>query len=386
VTINSERGTSASHRVPLSKVLRLFGLVLLAWGIVSQVESSPSVVHRAVAFTLLTVAGASWIVALIIRCDASRVAQIAVGVMVVTGGALAGFAALAIVFPAVAVLCAALRWRLVWTGTVAAVGWLATVIALEILSPSLGKMMGSLAAILAGALVGIARRQAVEQAELVAQSQIKEAQAEVQRERAKLLAERNHLAREVHDVLAHTLAALSLQLEAFATVIDSEPDTGPGVREQLERTRHLVHDGLDEARRAVRALRDDAGPLDVQLQNLASRQGATFVTSGPTQRLSPQVVVTLFRVTQEALTNVMKHATNAPTTVQLDYGVDRVAVEVTNANATHPSVLSSSGGGYGLQGLAERLDLLGGHLEAGPVEGGWRVIAAVPLSDPVVAR
>jgi signal transduction histidine kinase len=96
--------------------------------------------------------------------------------------------------------------------------------------------------------------------------------------------------------------------------------------------------------------------------------------------------VTLFRVTQEALTNVMKHATNAPTTVQLDYGVDRVAVEVTNANATHPSVLSSSGGGYGLQGLAERLDLLGGHLEAGPVEGGWRVIAAVPLSDPVVAR
>ncbi|HEY5304212.1 MAG TPA: histidine kinase [Acidimicrobiales bacterium] len=101
---------------------------------------------------------------------------------------------------------------------------------LAVLSPSLGKMMGALAAILVGALTGAARRQASDHAELVARTKIEEAQAQVDRERADVLAERDHLAREIHEALAHTLAALSPQLEAYATVIESEPDTGRGVR------------------------------------------------------------------------------------------------------------------------------------------------------------
>ena len=81
-------------------------------------------------------------------------------------------------------------------------------------------ILGCLAAILAGALIGISRRQAVERTEQAARTEVETARAEVERERAELLSERNHLAREIHDVLAHTLAALSLQLEAFGTVVD----------------------------------------------------------------------------------------------------------------------------------------------------------------------
>ena len=117
---------------------------------------------------------------------------------------------------------------------------------------SYGIALGGLAAILAGALIGISRRLTVERTEQAARTEVKTARAEVERGRAELLGERNHLAREIHDVLAHTLAALSLQLEAFATVVDGEPGTSPAVREQLEKTRLLVHEGLNEARGAVR--------------------------------------------------------------------------------------------------------------------------------------
>ena len=98
-----------------------------------------------------------------------------------------------------------------------------------------------------------------------------------------LLSERNHLAREIHDVLAHTLGRPLVQLEAFGTVVESEPDTSLAVREQLERTRRLVHEGLEEARGAVQAPRDDAAPLDDQLRRLCAQQQAEFTTSGSPQ-------------------------------------------------------------------------------------------------------
>src|SRR6185312_7381007 len=101
-------------------------------------------------------------------------------------------------------------------------------------------------------------------------------------------AERNRLARELHDVLAHTLAALSLQLEAFATVVDAEPAPSQRVREQLERTRQLVREGLDEARGAVRALRHDAVPLEERVAKLADQHGAVLVTAGTPRPLTPE--------------------------------------------------------------------------------------------------
>jgi signal transduction histidine kinase len=182
------------------------------------------------------------------------------------------------------------------------------------------------------------------------------------------------------------------------------------VRAQLEKTQLLVREGLNEARGAVQALRDDAAPLDDQLRRLAARHDADFTLSGPLRPLSPPVVMSLYRVAQEALTNVMKHAPGTPTAMQLAYGPDRVALRVDNlapghaggngrANGRDVGVTSNgtgappngngflalSGGGYGLPGIAERVALLGGHVEAGPTAEGWRVEAVVPLA-PVVQK
>ena len=170
----------------------------------------------------------------------------------------------------------------------------------------------------------------VERTHQAARVEVETARAEVERARAELLGERNHLAREIHDVLAHTLAALSVQLEAFATVVDGEPETSPAVRAQLEKTQLLVREGLNEARGAVQALRDDAAPLDDQLRRLAARHQADFTVSGPLRPLSPPVVMSLYRVAQEALTNVMKHAPGTPTSLRLAFGPDRVALRVDN--------------------------------------------------------
>jgi signal transduction histidine kinase len=182
------------------------------------------------------------------------------------------------------------------------------------------------------------------------------------------------------------LAALSLQLEAFGTVVESEPGTSPRVREQLERTHRLVHEGLEEARGRYGALRDDTRPLDDQLERLCANQNARFTSSGSARALPPPVVVGLYRVAREALTNVMKHATGAPTSLHLSYEPDRVRLTVENAGAAGSAALRHSGGGYGIQGIAERLALLGGEVEAGPVPDGWRVSATVPLGAAAVAR
>ena len=146
----------------LSNLLSLFGLGLLAWGCATQIVSRDTAAGRAVAIALGVVAAAAWVVALVIRRDASPVAGAAVLVMALAGGALVAFAPVAMVFPAVAVFAAAVRWRLEVTLAVGAAGWLSVVVAEAAVGLTAGVVLGALAAVLAGTLVGIARRQAVE--------------------------------------------------------------------------------------------------------------------------------------------------------------------------------------------------------------------------------
>ena len=89
----------------------------------------------------------------------------------------------------------------------------------------------------------------------------------------------------------------------------------------------------------------------------------------------------LYRVAQEALTNVMKHTPGARTSVALTWSPDAVSLRVENdaPSLAVPTRLGRSGGGYGLRGIAERLELLGGEVESGPTASGWRVTASVPL-------
>ncbi len=297
--------------------------------------------------------------------------------LAVTGGALVGFAPVAMVFPALAVLSAVTLWPLGLGALVGAAGWLAMAISVLAVGREWGILLGGLAALLGGAVVGITRRQAVERTEQATRMEVEVARTEVARSRAELLTERNHLGREIHDVLAHTLAALSLQLEAFGTVVDAEPRTSPAVRDQLERTRKLVREGLDEAREAVQALRDEPAPLGEQLTRLSAQHDAAFSESGAAVALGAPAVLALYRAAQEALTNVMKHAPGAATSVELQWAPGRTVLTIDNAAAPAgaPTPLAGSGGGFGLRGIAERLELLGGAVDSGPTASGWRVPA-----------
>lgn len=362
----------------LPTAVNLVALALLTWGVLSQIgRLAPADQHAAAVLLAASVAG--WLGWVGSRGAASRSALVALVVMSVAGGALAAFAPLAMVFPGVAALTAAMRWPSPVAAAAGGGGWLAMTVSAAAADRPLGIVLGGLAVVLAGLLIGTSRRQVAEHAAQVARVEVETARAELERARAELLGERNHLAREIHDVLAHTLAALSLQLEAFATVVDQEPQASPAVRAQLEQCRQLVREGLHEARSAVGALRDDPAPLDDQLRRLCAQQHAAFTLAGSPAPLPPPVAIGLYRVAQEALTNVMKHATGAATSVCLRYAADAVSVTVDNEGGTSAGALHGSGGGYGLRGIGERLAPLGGHVEAGPSATGWRVAAAVPL-------
>jgi signal transduction histidine kinase len=408
-TVSAQHDPLPIPQTPLANAIAIVAMGLLTSTTLGQIRKYEHGTDATVAFVLLGVTTVAWLTWVLIRGRVGWAAAPFLIILSLAGGALAAFAPTAIIFAAVATLGAATAWDVRWAAVIGACGWIAMLIAVVVSDHALSIALGGVAAIVVGGLVGFTRRQVVERTHQAAQVEVATAKAEVEQTRAELLGERNHLAREIHDVLAHTLAALSLQLEAFATVVDSEPDTSPAVRVQLEKTQQLVREGLNEARGAVQALRDDAASLDDQLRRLADRHQADFTVAGPLQRLSAPVVMSLYRVAQEALTNVMKHAPGAPASVRLAFGSDTVALTVDNAAAGRPNdnignignvaapagngvngngaaldsgggFLALSGGGYGLRGIAERVALLGGHVEAGPTAEGWRVEAVVPLA------
>jgi signal transduction histidine kinase len=207
--------------------------------------------------------------------------------------------------------------------------------------------------------------------------------------RATALAERQRLAREMHDVLAHSLSGLVVQLEGTRLLAATTPDDAR-LPAAIDRAHQLAKSGLDEARQAIGMLRGDELPGPEQLAELtAAFQADTavpcrFTRSGPQRELSPAVRLALYRVTQEALTNVRKHASPERVDVRLGYLPDSVTLTVEDFSRTGtaftelPARCDSAGGGYGLTGMRERAGLLDGTLDAGPAESGFRVLLRVP--------
>jgi signal transduction histidine kinase len=200
---------------------------------------------------------------------------------------------------------------------------------------------------------------------------------------AAVLAERQRLAREMHDVLAHSLSGLALQLEAGRLVAESK-GTDAEIIEALERGHRLAKTGIDEARRAIGVLRDEELPGPERLPQLLTEfeRDAAIPTSititGRQRALDPDARLTVYRAAQEALTNVRKHTHCSRVELRLDYGPrgTRLTVEDFGANGTGAAV--SNGRGYGLTGMRERAELLGGTLTACPTEAGFRVELWVP--------
>jgi signal transduction histidine kinase len=192
------------------------------------------------------------------------------------------------------------------------------------------------------------------------------------------LAERARIAREIHDVLAHSLSAQLVHLEAARLLIERGADLDQ-IHERVVAARGMARDGLTETRQALSALRGEMTPLEGFLRELVATDGATVSVEGVRRPLSVEASQTVRRVAQEALTNVRKHAPGAKAQVRLEYGTAEVTLEVRDSGSATPTgELTVSGSGYGLLGMRERAELLGGTLVAGPCEEGFAVKLKVP--------
>jgi nitrate/nitrite-specific signal transduction histidine kinase len=199
-------------------------------------------------------------------------------------------------------------------------------------------------------------------------------------ERVKLL-ERERLARDLHDTVAHHVSAMAIRAQAGLATLDSRPDAAADALRVIEAEASRT---LAEMRTIVRALRDDEAadrapaPRISDLPRLADVDDRVDVLlAGDVDNLPAPVDAAVFRLAQESVTNARRHARQA-TVIRVRVAADEQAVrlEVTDDGAPHASV----GSGYGLAGMAERAALLGGSCEAGPAPGrGWTVTAVVPL-------
>jgi signal transduction histidine kinase len=190
------------------------------------------------------------------------------------------------------------------------------------------------------------------------------------------LAERGRMARDMHDVLAHSLSALALQLEG-TRLLARDRGADPEVVAGLERAHRLAAGGLAEARQAIAALRGDELP---SLQDLADAFGpsANLTVIGTPRETSSEARLALYRTTQEALTNVRKHSAGERVDIRLEYADDGTRLLVEDHGPGEPVMVG--GGGYGLTGMRERAELLGGRLNAGPTNDGFRVELWLPTS------
>jgi signal transduction histidine kinase len=204
---------------------------------------------------------------------------------------------------------------------------------------------------------------------------------------AAALAERSRIAGELHDVLAHSLSGLAIQLQGARKLAEREP-TGAALRGTIERSAELAKAGLAEARQAVGALRGDRLPTLDQLAALVedfrrdTGADATLLIDGPRRPLPAEASLALYRGAQEALTNIARYAPDASIAVTVRYQPGRTQLVVedhtTGEGPPRNPVLADAGGGHGLTAMRERASRVGGTARAGPTADGWLVELEVP--------
>jgi signal transduction histidine kinase len=266
-----------------------------------------------------------------------------------------------------------------------------------------GALAGTLAVFVLAAVWG--DRKKVRDA-YVEQLQLREAEKERERDEAARRAvteERLRIARELHDVVAHALGVIAVQSGVAVHVIDARPDEAKRLLETISDT---SRDSLGEMRRLLAVLREDPDHADDDLadDDLAPAPGLSdlgalaervreagvaveLVVRGERPAVPPGVDVAAYRIAQEALTNVLKHAGRAAATVVVEYDTDEIRLEVVDDGRGAASVPSGSARGngtrQGLVGMRERAALYGGELEAGPRPGGGYRVAATLRFTPV---
>ena len=212
-------------------------------------------------------------------------------------------------------------------------------------------------------------------------------------ERYAVAQERARIARELHDVVGHAISLMTVQAGGERLALgDSQPET-VRVLAQIE---HTGRQTMQEVRRLLGVLRAEGEEVDLTPQPglahipaLAERMGPIGLrvdvqSEGEPRPVSPGVDISAYRIVQEALTNVLKHADAQRSRVRIRYLQHTVELEVTDdgRGSRSPSNGRGDGGTHGLAGMRERVALYGGTLEAGPApEGGWRLRATLPLES-----
>ncbi len=198
------------------------------------------------------------------------------------------------------------------------------------------------------------------------------------------LAQRNRLARELHDSVGHALSIVTVQAGAAGRVLDDDPAF---VREALANIETSARNGLRDLDHVLGLLRDDAPsraptPTLADLQRLVDSTRSAGIdisahVTGPIDEVPQAVSREAYRIVQESLTNAARHAARAPVSLRLNVGAEDLVLELSNPlDASHPP---PAGGGRGLDGIQERVASLRGEVCAGPDADRWRIAVQLPL-------
>ncbi|MGW6460791.1 sensor histidine kinase [Streptomyces sp. NPDC055078] len=274
--------------------------------------------------------------------------------------------------------------------------WLATGAAglvLELVSQERSNGGHVLLFVLSGVVLvvtGALRERGDAQRRLVVQETISEAE----RAQRTLLEERTRIARELHDVVAHHMSVITVQADSAPYRIEGLPSSA---REEFEAIAAGARESLTEMRRLLSVLRSEGseGELTPQpglsrVQQLVEATVRAGVPAELSLRVDPETVppavdLSAYRIVQESLANVVRHAPGAVTHVSVTSDGTHLTVLIVNGHAASPdSPLETTGTGHGLVGMRERVRLTGGTLDTGPLpDGGFRVAARLPLVTPV---
>jgi signal transduction histidine kinase len=207
--------------------------------------------------------------------------------------------------------------------------------------------------------------------------------AELER-RTEQLAERNRLARELHDSVGHALSIVTIQASAAGRVLDTDPAFARTALTAIEDSARAALEDLDHVLGLLRE--DRAAPRPqwtlADLPNLLAQTRIAGVTvestvEGSLDALPPAVSREAYRIVQEGLTNVLRHAGKVPVLLRLAAGDDLLELDMSNPLGAAPA--TRAGGGHGLSGMRERVTVLRGQMTAGPDDGHWLVLVRIPL-------
>jgi signal transduction histidine kinase len=202
--------------------------------------------------------------------------------------------------------------------------------------------------------------------------------------------ERLRIARELHDVIAHSMSVIAVQSAVGNHVIDAQPAEA---RQALAAIEATSRSALTEMRRLLGVLRQEGEPRGSLtpapgLADLASLVGQVqdaglrvwITVDGQRGPVPPGIDLSAYRIIQEALTNVIKHAASSSAHVTISYRPESVSVEITNQGS--PGSPGRTGSGHGIIGMRERVAVFGGEFAAGPgPDGGFRVRACFPIAE-----